>query len=181
GHLFLAIAGDALEAGAGVEDRVIRTGGVGDDDALSGGLDGAIAQAQFILCFFAGAYIVGNTQQADGPSVWPGQRRGVNVDPDPRAVLLVVFDLTAPLHPAEALEHASSEPGPAVFRPALAQVPAEHLLGRPAEQPSRPLVPVGDGPIQVGDDDRVADVGQDQGVTSQGLGVAPLLADVADD
>src|SRR5262249_13604415 len=136
GHLFLAVAGDALEAGAGVEGRVIRTGGVGDDDALSGGLDGAVAQAQFILCFFAGGDIVGDTRQAVGSSVGPGQRGGGNVDPDPRAVLPVVLELTAPLHSAEALEHASSEPGPAVFRPALAQVPAEHLLGRPAEQAS---------------------------------------------
>ena len=53
------VAGQLLEAGAGVDDRVVGQVGVGDEDALGDGLDGPVAQPERRLGILAGGDVLG--------------------------------------------------------------------------------------------------------------------------
>jgi hypothetical protein len=44
-HLVAVVAGNALKSGVAVDQRIVRSGCIRDDDAVAGGSDGAVAQA----------------------------------------------------------------------------------------------------------------------------------------
>ncbi len=109
-----------------------------------------------------------------------GDPADVGVDPAPGAVLAVVLIFPGPLRARGAGADLLGDPRPLRLREAVGVGPSHHLRRGPPEEPGGPFIPERDGPLQVGGDDRVADVGQHQRVPVQRLLGPDPLGDVLD-
>ena len=102
------------------------------------------------------------------------------IDPDPRAVPVIILVLAHPLRARGAGADLLDDPRPLRLREAVGVGSSHHLRRGPTEEAGRPFIPERDDPLEVGGDDRVADVGQHHRVALQRLLDPDALGDVLD-